>query len=98
MGVLFVLFTAACLLLAVGLLVSDRPELPAASAAVCGAAVVAYCLTRLVPFPQLADDVGTGWEPLGVVSVLSESVVVVAALLLLRQRGLSRAGAPARRR
>lgn len=99
MGVLFILLTTACLLLAAGLLVSDRPELLAAAAAVCGAAIVGYCLTRLVAFPQLADDVGNWGEPLGVVSVLSESVVVAASgLLLRRRRRVSPAGEPARRR
>lgn len=97
MGVLFVLFTAACLVLAVGLVVSEQAELPAASAALCGAAIVAYCLTRLVALPQLADDVGNWTEPLGVVSVLSEALVVVASVVLLRRQRSGAAGARARR-
>ena len=33
-------------------------------------------MTRLVAFPELADDVGDWLEPLGVVSVLAESTAV----------------------
>jgi hypothetical protein len=56
----------------------------AAAGAVCGAAVATYAATRLVAFPQLADDVGSWFEPLGVVSVVAETAVVAAALWLWR--------------
>lgn len=56
----------------------------AAAAATCGAAVVGYALTRLIAFPMLADDVGNWFEPLGVVSVVTESIVVVVSLAALR--------------
>lgn len=86
MGVLFILLTAACLVLAVAALLTDKPAVPAGAALVCGAAIIGYALTRLVAFPQLADDVGNWLEPLGVVSVFSEAAVVVAAARLLQQR------------
>jgi len=54
------------------------------TAAVCTAAVIGYLATRLVAFPMLADDVGNWFEPLGVVSVLSELVVVASAIRLNR--------------
>jgi hypothetical protein len=53
---------------------------------VCGAAVVGYVATRLTAFPQLADDVGNWFEPLGVVSVLTEALVVVLAVVAVRRR------------
>ena len=81
MGVLFILLTTACLLLAGVSLTSSHPAGP--TGLVCGAAIVGYAATRLVAFPQLADDVGNWLEPLGVVAVVSEGVVVGAAVRLL---------------
>ena len=85
MGVLFILLTAACIGIGIAVAVTDHPAAYAAASAVCGAAVIGYVATRLVAFPQLADDVGNWFEPLGVVSVLTESVVVVLAVAVLRR-------------
>lgn len=82
-GVLFVLLTGSCLLLAVALTIVDRPALYVAAAVECGSAIAGYVLTRLVAFPEVAADVGNWLEPLGVVSVLAEAVVVIAAARLL---------------
>jgi hypothetical protein len=84
MGALFVAFSVTCLVIAGAAVVRPGRGVWAAAAAVCGSAVATYAATRLVAFPQLADDVGAWFEPLGVVSVLSESAVVVAALVLWR--------------
>jgi hypothetical protein len=85
MGALFILFTVACAGVAVLAAVRPSATVFAAAAALCGSAIVTYAATRLVAFPQLADDVGSWWEPLGVVSVVSEALVVASALVLLRQ-------------
>ena len=91
MGVLFIALTAVCLSLGALIAATGSTGAYRASAAVCGAAVLAYAATRLVAFPQLADDVGNWFEPLGVVSVLSESLVVVLALVVVsRRRGAHR--------
>jgi hypothetical protein len=87
MGVLFVLLTVACLAIGATIALSDASVAYVAAAVVCGAAVVGYAATRVVAFPQLADDVGNWFEPLGVVSVATETVVVVLATLVLRRRG-----------
>ncbi|MEP6697323.1 MAG: hypothetical protein ABJA34_10655 [Pseudonocardiales bacterium] len=84
MGVLFLVLTGACALLAVAALMRDTAAVYALSALTCGLAVLGYAATRLVAFPLLADDVGDWWEPLGVVSVVSETVVILAALSALR--------------
>ena len=84
MGALFLAFTVTCLGLAALAVVRPSRGVWASAAAVCGSAVVTYAATRLVAFPQLADDVGAWFEPLGVVSVVSESAVVAAALSLWR--------------
>lgn len=92
MGALFILLTAACSVLAVAALVRDTPAVYTLSAITCGSAIVGYAATRLVAFPQLADDVGMWWEPLGVVSVLSEAVVVTCAMAALVSRSARAAG------
>jgi hypothetical protein len=86
MGVLFILLTGACTVLALAALVRDSSLVYAASASVCGLAIAGYAATRLVAFPMLADDVGNWLEPLGVVSIVSEAVVVAAALAALMGR------------
>lgn len=85
-GVLFVVLTVGCLFIALAALVRDTAAVYALAVLTCGLAVVGYAATRLVPFPMLGDDVGNWLEPLGVVSVLSELVVVVAGLTALRRR------------
>lgn len=84
MGGLFILLTVACLLSAAVLVAAEVPLAYALAATSCGLAVIGYAATRLVAFPQLADDVGNWLEPLGVVAVLSELVVVAAAVTGLR--------------
>ncbi len=83
MGVLFIVLTLACSALALGALVSDSDAIYALSIVTCGGAIVGYAATRLVAFPMLAGDVGNWLEPLGVVSVLAEAVVVVSAITAL---------------
>ena len=85
MGVLFVVLTVACFALAVTVLFLDSRAVYLASGVTCGLAVVGYAATRLVTFPMLADDVGNWLEPLGVVSIVAESLVVWFALLGLRR-------------
>ena len=85
MGVLFIVLTAACSVLAVAAVVRDARPVYALAAVTCGLAVAGYAATRLVAFPQLGDDVGNWLEPLGVVSVAAELVVVAAAVSALRR-------------
>src|SRR5689334_3194664 len=70
MGVLFVVLTVGCLVIAAAALVRDTAAVYALAVLTCGLAVIGYVATRLVPFPMLGDDVGNWLEPLGVVSVL----------------------------
>lgn len=91
MGVLFIILTVACAALAVTLIVYDGPVVYALTVLTCGLAVIGYAATRLVAFPMLSDDVGNWLEPLGVVSIISESIAVAGAVLALA-RGRSVAG------
>ena len=94
MGVLFVVLTAACAVLAAAALVRGGRAVYLLTVLTCGLAVVGYAATRLVAFPMLADDVGNWLEPLGVASIVSESIAVAAALVGLR-RPASRYAVPA---
>jgi hypothetical protein len=84
MGVLFVVLTGACVLLASAAISWDTPVVYALSVLTCGLAVLGYVATRMLSFPMLADDVGNWLEPLGMVSIASEAVVVLTAALALR--------------
>jgi hypothetical protein len=86
MGVLFVMFTVAALLLAGGLAYGRSEIGYVVAAALCAAAVGAYVATRLVAFPLLSDDVGAWTEPLGLLCITTESAVVVMAGLKLLRR------------
>lgn len=79
LGEEFIVLTAACLLLALAALVCDSAAVYGLSLLTCGLAIIGYVATRLVAFPQLADDVGNWFEPLGVVCVLAEVLAVIAA-------------------
>jgi hypothetical protein len=85
MGVLFVVLTAACGFLAAAALVRGGRAVYLLTVLTCGLAVLGYVATRLVAFPMLADDVGNWLEPLGVVSIVSESIAVAAAVVGLRR-------------
>jgi len=81
MGAAFIAFSLAALMVAV--LIALRPGMAGYRSAgmLCAAAVLVYSLTRLVAFPQLADDVGNWSETLGLVSIASEGFVVVIAAI-----------------
>ncbi|CAN5143162.1 hypothetical protein BH09ACT8_BH09ACT8_08500 [soil metagenome] len=85
-GVLFIELTAALLILAAAAVIADSTAIYLATIVVCTTAVVAYAATRTFAFPQIADDVGNWLEPLGIVSIASESVVIAAGLAALRPR------------
>lgn len=91
MGVLFIVLTGACTFLGVAAAVCDSRAVYALVILTCGLAVVGYVATRLVAFPMLADDVGNWLEPLGVVSIASETIAVAAAAA-----ALTRAAPPTR--
>jgi hypothetical protein len=86
MGEEFIVLTTACLLVALAAIICDSAVVYSLGVVTCGLAVIGYVATRLVAFPQLADDVGNWFEPLGVVSVCAESLAVIAAILGLRRR------------
>ena len=88
MGVLFVAFTVVAAALAVTVALRGSASLPfVISGVVCAVAIATYCLTRLVAFPQLGDDVGNWGETLGLVSIASEAVVVALSVAAAGRMG-----------
>jgi len=84
-GVLFIALEVALVVLAGLVLVSTSRLVWWAAAVVPALAVVAYAVSRTVGLPQIGDDVGNWTEPLGVVSVVAETLMV----LLVVARGIS---------
>lgn len=80
-GVGFILLTVAGLLLAQLLLLADTAAVWIWTAIVSGAAVLGYLLSRTVGLPQIRDDIGNWGEPLGIVCLAAEAVMLAAACL-----------------
>jgi len=85
MGWAFVLFTAGCAALAGAVAVTRTRVAVVAMVGWCSAALVAYVATRVVAFPQLADDVGNWAEPVGIVAIAFEGLTVLIGLATLRR-------------
>lgn len=78
-GVGFVLLTVSGVLLAQLLLLADTTVVWSCTAAASGAALLGYLLSRTVGLPQIRDDVGDWNEPLGIVCVTAEAIMLLAA-------------------
>ncbi len=89
MGVLFIVLSVACCTLAAAGLMRDTAAIYALATLTCGSAIIGYAATRLIEFPMLMDDVGNWFEPLGVVSVVAEAIVVACAIRALASSSLS---------
>jgi hypothetical protein len=85
-GVGFVLLTVAGFALAHLLLSADTPAVWAWTGVVGALALLGYLLSRTVGLPQIRDDIGNWSEPLGVVCIIGEAVMLVAALAQLSPR------------
>ena len=79
-GFLFLLLEAAGLVLAVLLMRREDRLLYVACAALGGLAILAYILSRSIGLPQIRDDVGNWAEPLGVVAVAAQAVLLFGGL------------------
>lgn len=96
-GVLFIVLSVACCVEAALLVQRDERWVWAAAGITCGLAIAAYVWSRAIGLPQIHDDIGRWTEPLGVVALLSEGLVVLLAWAALtgRDRGWSLARSPA---
>ena len=79
-GVGFVLLTVAGFVLAHMLLSADTTAVWAWTGIVAVLALLGYLLSRTIGLPQIRDDIGNWGEPLGVVCVVAEAVMLAATV------------------
>lgn len=85
-GVGFVLVTVAGFILAQLLLTADTRAVWLATAAVSALALAAFMLSRTVGLPEIQDDIGNWSDPLGIVAIVSEAVMLATAIAHLSSR------------
>lgn len=99
-GVGFVLLTVAGFLLAALLLTADTTAVWSATGAVAALALTGFVLSRTVGLPQIRDDIGSWGEPLGIVCLAAEALMLAAAaaqLFATRAEAVSATGRQYRR-
>ena len=89
-GVGFLLLSIAGFLLAQLLVSNDSPAVWFSTAVVAALAMIGYILSRTTGLPQLHDYIGSWGYPLGVVSLVGEGTMLLAALLHIQR--IRRAG------
>ena len=90
-GVSFVALEVVAVVLAVGLVAWDSVAVWRVAVVVPTVALVAFLVTRLVPLPQIADDLGNWTEPLSFVALTAEaSLLILAATHITNSRQPSR--------
>ena len=80
---MFILLAVACPAAAVVRVGRDSRPVWFAAAGTCAAAVAALVWSRAVGLPQITDDVGRWTEPLALVAITAESLVVALAAAAL---------------
>src|SRR5581483_3763058 len=81
-GALLVVLEVAGIVVAGALFMRREERRVYALAGVTGAlAIAAYVVSRSIGLPQIHDDVGNWAEPLGIVSLVAESVLVVGGVV-----------------
>jgi hypothetical protein len=89
-GVLFIVLTASFTVLATALLLADSAAAWTALGAGCALAVAGFVISRTLGLPLMSDDVGDWLNPLGLVSILTETATAALACLALKGRTTSR--------
>lgn len=79
-GVGFVLLSVAGIVLGFLLLIADTPKVWTLTMAVSVLALVGYALSRTVGLPEIQDDIGNWAEPLGIVAIATETMMLLAAV------------------
>ena len=82
-GVLFILLTAACILLTAAVITIDTAATWATIHVVCLLALAAFLISRTVGLPQIGDDVGNWTEPLEYPALTAEVLTAVIATIVL---------------
>lgn len=85
-GIGFVLLTIAGLMLLQLLVTRDTIAVWTASLLVSVLALLGYLLSRTLGLPEITDDIGNWSDPLGVVAIVSEAVLLLTAVAHLTTR------------
>lgn len=85
-GIGFVLLTIAGLVLMQLLLTRDTLNTWVAALGISVLALLGYVLSRSVGLPQIGDDIGNWGEPLGLVAIVSEAILLLVAIVHLTTR------------
>lgn len=84
LGWAYVALIAGCLAAAAGIAGRDHPRAWATGGHLCVGAFAAYCLSRSVGLPAATDDIGNWAEPLGLLALAAEAIVVGATVWTVR--------------
>lgn len=89
-GVCFVLLTISGFVLGNYLLNADSQAVWVATGVVSALALLGYLLSRTVGLPQIGDDVGSWSDPLGIVAISCEALMLATASLQIRNARTNR--------
>jgi hypothetical protein len=76
----FIALEITLTVLAVALILRDTPLVWSAAGVVPALAMLAYAVTRSVALPQIGDDVGNWTQPLGIVALTVEALLILITL------------------
>lgn len=82
-GVGFALLAIAGIVLGTLLLIADTPAVWVSTLVLALLALVGYLLSRTVGLPQIGDDIGNWGEPLGVLALIAEAIMLITAAVQL---------------
>lgn len=84
-GVLFIVLSVACVVLAIGVVTVDSAAVWAATGALSLAGLAAFVTSRTIGLPQIADEVGNWSDPWGTATILVEVAAIALAGVVLRE-------------
>ena len=73
----FIALEVTLTIMAVALILRDTPLVWSAAGVVPALAMLAYAVTRSVALPQIGDDVGNWTQPLGLVALTAEALLIL---------------------
>lgn len=85
-GLGFIALSLACIALAGALALAGTPAAWAATGAVNVLGLAAFIASRTIGLPLIEDDIGNWGEPLGLLTMLVETLAIGLSLTALRER------------
>jgi peptidoglycan/LPS O-acetylase OafA/YrhL len=76
----FIALELTLTILAAALILRDSPPVWSAAGVVPALAMLAYALTRTMALPQIGDDLGNWTQPLGLVALTAETLLILITL------------------